>query len=108
MWDLTKRFEPRLNKAAESREELQEWKEELLPKVVEATASTSIEKKLSALAEVCFLFSAEMTYTAVVKTRALAVVMRDRHGMSQEELDKCLSGNNSTRQICTPAKSKLQ
>lgn len=102
MFDITKKHQEKIEKAIENPQDLHEWKEDLLPRVKEATESDDIREKIDTLAEVCLAFSAQMAYDAAVKTKALVTVMKNRHGLSDEEIDKWLSGNSLIPQISTP------
>ena len=104
LWDLTEKHEAKVERAIENPADLLAWKEELLPRVREATASDDITVKIEMLSEVCMAFSAQLYYDAAIKTKALATVIKNRHGLSDEEVDKCLAGNNLTRLISTPRK----
>jgi hypothetical protein len=39
-----------------------------------------------------------LAYDSAMKTRALITVMKQRHGLTDEEIEKCLNGSASTRQ----------
>lgn len=101
VWDLTKKHSEKHELASCDPEKLDEWKRDLLPKIKDAAKSSNIEAKLEALSEACFLFSSQMAYDSAMKTRALVTVMKQRHGLSDEEIDKCLHGLASTRLIST-------
>lgn len=75
---------------------LEQWKCDLLPRLVAANDSPNIAVRMDALSEACFLFSAEMAYDAAVKARALVTAMRGAHGVNVEEIQLCQSGRNLT------------
>ncbi len=82
-------------------EEMLEWKTDLLAKIETAMAEGTVRDKLELVSEVCFLFSAQMTYDASKKARALMVAMRDVHGVPSEEIDLWLNGKSSILRTCT-------
>jgi len=104
VWDLTKKHAEKHDLASCDPAAIQKWKEDLLPKIKEATKNTDIKQKLEALSEACFLFSSQMAYDSAMKTRALVTVMKHRHGLTDEEIEKCLTGSASTLRISTRKK----
>lgn len=97
MFDLTKKNTPRFELASKDIHALHEWKHDILSRLKEANSSIDVKKKIEVLSELCFLVSAQMAYDSTKKTQALIVQMKNRYGLTDEEIQKCLSGNNSIR-----------
>lgn len=102
-WDLVKKHESRLAKTVEDRAELALWKEELLPKLKAVTEGTEIVPKIEMLSEALMMFAGQLAHDTAIKTKALATIMKNRHGVTDEEILKWQNGDN----LIPPTTSQL-
>jgi hypothetical protein len=99
-WDFFKQHSVKLKIASENHVELQEWKKDLTVRATKAAEGNNLREKFEVFMEMMTAMVATQALDATLKTRSLATVMKNRHNIKDEELDKWLNGTSSTPSGC--------